>query len=141
MRPATRSIDSVPRIACAIPPPVSPYGFGIFVKKSRFRDLKPFRKIWPTMAQRIETESTVRMVIKTALAAPPRRLRMNRRLSRSCIAGTLPPDDPPDEDPGTDVEEGGDKEKHESQLDNGAEIDRRIGFRELVGDRAGNRVA
>ena len=32
---------SVPTIALAIPPPVSPTGLGIFVKKSQFSDEKP----------------------------------------------------------------------------------------------------
>ena len=32
---------SVPTIAFAIPPPVSPTGFGIFVKKSQFSEEKP----------------------------------------------------------------------------------------------------
>ena len=31
----------VPTIAFAMPPPLSPTGFGIFVKKSQFRDEKP----------------------------------------------------------------------------------------------------
>jgi hypothetical protein len=32
---------NVPTIALAIPPPVSPTGFGNFVKKSQFKDEKP----------------------------------------------------------------------------------------------------
>ena len=35
----------MPTIALAMPPPVSPTGFGIFVKKSQFSDENP---LWST---------------------------------------------------------------------------------------------
>ncbi len=42
---ATPMRISVPTIALAIPPPVSPTGFGIFVKKSQLSDENP---LWST---------------------------------------------------------------------------------------------
>jgi hypothetical protein len=42
--PATDTIYKVPTMACAIPPPISPTGFGISRKKFQLMDAMPLEK-------------------------------------------------------------------------------------------------
>src|SRR5580698_10176387 len=55
----TASRMPVPRMALAMPPPISPGPVGIFVKKARFSELAPLRMRYPKMATSGATTSRV----------------------------------------------------------------------------------
>jgi hypothetical protein len=54
-------------MALAIPPPVSPTGFGSCVKKFQFSDLPPFQIKYPRIKNRIETTPSAAIPVKLSI--------------------------------------------------------------------------
>src|SRR5208283_4256365 len=146
IRLATAKISPVPTIAFAIPPPTSPGGFGVWVRKARFTEPIPLITRYTKMASSGTSTSTTASTANTV--APW--LMMRRPRLTSCGAegdtelGThprSPPGDAPDQQPRQRVDDESHNEKSQPDLHQGAEIQIAGGLGELVGNDAGHGVA
>src|SRR5439155_22661665 len=160
----TATMSSVPTIAGATPPPTSPGGSGRSVKKARFKADQPDITTFPTISVRTETAMAAETSIKPDARAFDKRRRsklgdgarsagvLTRRhvvssssvielLSSPNRAGAWPARDAPHEQSREDVQHAGDEQEHQSDGDDGAEVDRFVCLGELVGDGAREGVA
>src|SRR5207245_3758679 len=143
---------SVPTIALAIPPPGSPTGFGIWVKKAGRRAGSPWRTTKNRMSPSGTSARTTEAAQKTSTAREVARRRRSSPVifMPSCRRGDggrgrrrhghRRVREPPQEEPGQRVDDDGDEEEHQPDLDQGVEVEIAGGFRELVGDHGGHRV-
>jgi len=65
---ARRIRTAEPTMPLAIPPPLSPVGFGIWVKKSRLIELAPILTMWTKI--RMSGMSTVRVAVAISRVIP-----------------------------------------------------------------------
>src|SRR5712692_3950303 len=148
-RSAARPIRiSVPTMAFAMPPPVSPTGFGMCVKKSQVRAGSPCLTTKKRMNPRGRSASRTERPLKPTTIPDTMRRRAALRVTGSpCRDGGGAGDprrtlgaDAPDQEAREGVDDDRDQEQHETDLDQGVEVEvvRRLG--ELVGDDGGHRV-
>ena len=89
MRHAVPTISSVPTIAWATPPPVSPAGAGILVKKSSERLPAPLSTRSPRMKKSGSTATTTRQIM-----SPTMTLLTSRRSDAAVHSALLPAPEP-----------------------------------------------
>src|SRR5882672_3229812 len=138
----------VPRMAFAMPPPGSPTGFGIWVKKSRFTAVSPCRATKnsrkPSGARASPTDSTQkattsretrrRLHCAPGIRPSPVLMASGRpRQGGAAPRGAALGGRAPDEKPRQHVDRDGHDEEHQADLDQGVQVEvvRRLG--ELVG--------
>src|SRR5947209_11626078 len=137
-RAATAMIMAVPTIALAMPPPVSPTGWGIRVKKAQLREPMPRTTTPPRM--RKSGASTTR--VAATMAPSPRKLTKRRRRLMLCkVPRRHAAGDAPDHELGHAIHNQSDGEEHQRNLDEGAQVHVTGGFREFIGNHAGQSVS
>src|SRR5271166_6594963 len=143
---ATARITPVPTIPFAMPPPASPGGFGVLVRKSMLTEPIPLITRYTKMASK---GTSTRTAAETANAVAPWLVMRRQRLT-SCGAagdtelGTYPRSsagDAPDQQPRQGVDDESHDEKRQPYFHQGAEIQIPRGLGKLVGDDTGHGVA
>src|SRR5262245_39417192 len=134
---------SVPTMALAMPPPVSPTGLGMWRKKSRLSPENPRESRWYTIRPSGSTTSaTESPQAPRARAFEARRMGLGPRAisgaAGSRRAGDIAPPAgrPVHEHAGAGIEHQGDREQHQRDLEQRRQVELAGGLRELVGDHA-----
>src|SRR5207244_787597 len=142
---ATPTISRVPTMACTTPPPVSPAGAGVLVKKSSERLPAPF--ITKVIRMKINGSSAT---MTAPTISPTIRLLKTRRRMRRFMRGPgsqrLAPDagpasDAPDQEPCARVHQHRDHEEQEGDVGQRREVHVAHRLGEFVGDRRRHGVA
>src|SRR3984957_10133376 len=133
---AIRINTTLPTMPLDTPPPVSPGDRGSLVKKLRSKHRQPFTTRLPRIRNRTETVSTVQMPVTVSMTLftrlrrailfmkPSGPLRLSRSLPRGGDNQQL----------GGRVQNHGEREQHQSEFHQSAEINVAGGFREFIRD-------
>src|SRR3954463_345354 len=145
MRLAVPTMSRVPTSACTTPPPVSPAGAGVRVKKSSERLPAPLSTRFSRMKN-----SGMSATITAPIISPTMKLLRNRRSSRRFTAEpasqraaprTRAAGHPPDQEAGPGIHQHSCHKKHESHVGQRREMEIAHRLGELVGDRRGHGVS
>ena len=134
------TMSSVPTMACTTPPPVSPAGAGVWVKKSSERLPAPLSTRLSRMKNSGSSATTTAPIISPTikLLRPARR---TRRFTGALLPAPEPAGHPPDEQPRAGVHQHRDHEEQEGDVGQGGEVHVADRLGELVGDRRRHGVA
>src|SRR5213593_4862796 len=139
---------SVPTMALAMPPPGSPTGFGIWVKNARLSAGSPCpitkNRMNPSGIRARATEAAQKQTTAPETALRRRRFQdtpsTGRDGDRTDRARRPLRPDAPDQQARQRVDRDRDEEQHQTDLDQGIEVERVRRLGELVGDDGGHGV-
>src|SRR3954462_8640503 len=144
MRLAVPTMSRVPTSACTTPPPVSPAGAGVRVKKSSERLPAPLSTRFSRMKN-----SGMSATITAPIISPTMKLLRNRRSSRRFTAEPASQRAAPrarssgyspDQEAGSGIHQHSHQKQHESHVGERREMQISHCFGELIGDRRGHSV-
>src|SRR3954451_17821436 len=145
MRLAVPTMSRVPTRACTTPPPLSPAGAGVRVRKLRERLPAPLSTRFSRMKN-----SGMSATITAPIISPTMKLLITRRsirrftaerLSQGAAPGPRAAGHSPDQEPGSGVHQDSHQKKHERDVSQRREMEIAHRLREFVGDRGGHGVA
>src|SRR5580693_6850184 len=150
IRLAINRIKAEPAMALAIPPPASPTGFGVCVRKAQLMDPMPlytrYPKIAPSGSKTRITAPTARPVTRLL---SPRRHRLTGA-EATVVAGVRVSDigprrgsagNRPDQKLGQNIHDNRDDEQCQAYLDQSAQVNVASGLGKLIGDHTSHGVA
>src|SRR5512133_359822 len=139
IRLATPTMSSVPTMACSTPPPDSPAGAGIWVKKASERLPAPLSTRLARMKISGRSAATTAPIISPTIRLLKARRRIRRFMGRQApgsqglAPGPRPAGHTPDEEPGAGVHEHRHHEEQEGDVGERREVHVAHGLGELVG--------